>query len=241
MNTKIEKAMKLYDGMISRTKQNNLEEIRFSRDEFITWLYALPEYHELYSGWESSEFESNKAPSIDRINSSLSYSFNNMQLITWEANRDKRDLVDHPKRSGRNGEEVPKYISYDPIRDLYKVDYKKKAKGEYNSLDEAKLLLERFIKGYVPKRKWDDIPKGIIFDKRTEKWQVVINHKSKSFNTLEEAKTFKECNKEIPKRKLPRYIYSIKDKFKVKLPSLGSKTFNTLEEAIEFKEQNKDL
>lgn len=56
-------------------------------------------YHILFRNWEESNYSSNLSPSIDRIDDYGIYSFDNIQLMTWEQNNRKGN---HYQKNGLN-------------------------------------------------------------------------------------------------------------------------------------------
>ena len=61
----------------------------YSKEEFRKWLYSQPLFFELYNNWVNNEYDKNLTPSVDRINSSISYKMSNIQLMTWHENNIK--------------------------------------------------------------------------------------------------------------------------------------------------------
>ena len=59
----------------------------FSRKEFDAWVGAQHHFDALWTDYEASGFEKMKRPSVDRLDNSRPYSFDNMRLVTWEENR----------------------------------------------------------------------------------------------------------------------------------------------------------
>ena len=53
------------------------------------WLFAQEIYHELHADWVESEFVAEKRPSVDRLDDSRGYGFDNIQLMTWGENNKK--------------------------------------------------------------------------------------------------------------------------------------------------------
>jgi len=61
---------------------------QYSREELYEWAYQN-RYEQLYLQWKSHNFPKSLAPSIDRLNDSLGYSLQNIQLVTWDENNQK--------------------------------------------------------------------------------------------------------------------------------------------------------
>jgi hypothetical protein len=82
-----------------RAKKKNLptetwSDIRkFVRDEILQQKGICPVFNIPYSGTNGKSSTGEYAPSLDRIDSTKGYIFNNMQVISLKANRAKNDLT----------------------------------------------------------------------------------------------------------------------------------------------------
>tara|TARA_R110000850_G_scaffold105926_12_gene217130 strand:- start:857 stop:1450 length:594 start_codon:yes stop_codon:yes gene_type:complete len=107
----------------------------YSKDELKEWLY-INGFKKLYDEWVSSEFKKDKKPSVDRVNSTIGYSFENMKLVTWLDNRNLQydDIKNGTGSSGKrckplfkikNNHVVAEYVSYSAAaRDVgYSIEY----------------------------------------------------------------------------------------------------------------------
>lgn len=83
------KASVIYTNQIIRSKQRGYQLPKYTREEFIEFLLNSNEYIILFENWKNSNFKKNKAPSVDRIDDYKTYSFDNIQIITWEQNNEK--------------------------------------------------------------------------------------------------------------------------------------------------------
>ena len=72
-----------------RSKEKGWQPPTYTREELIHWAMSQDSYHILFRNWEESNYSSNLSPSIDRIDDYGIYSFDNIQLITWEQNNHK--------------------------------------------------------------------------------------------------------------------------------------------------------
>lgn len=66
-------------------------ELAFTKEEFINWVNNNPKFYELYEIYKKSGYIKRLAPSIDRINNKLGYTFNNIQIITHGENARKHN------------------------------------------------------------------------------------------------------------------------------------------------------
>lgn len=77
-------------GQRDRSKKRGHQPPAYTKEELTAWLLDQPNWIQLCSDWKKSNFESDLAPSIDRLDNSKGYSFDNIQLITWKENRLKK-------------------------------------------------------------------------------------------------------------------------------------------------------
>ena len=66
----------LYDGI----------KIIFTKEEFYKWSLNNNDFHSLFDKWKQSNYDRKLAPSADRINSDLHYSFDNIRWVTNSEN-----------------------------------------------------------------------------------------------------------------------------------------------------------
>lgn len=82
---------KIYRAMRTRNRKNFNLELPFTIEEFIDWIDE--NYQEkldlLLKAYVESDCDKYLCPSIDRIDDYKSYTFDNMQLLTWRQNDEK--------------------------------------------------------------------------------------------------------------------------------------------------------
>lgn len=97
-----------YTSMICRTqyKKSNRHyqyyigvRVLFSREEFILWGKNNKDYKRLYKTYALLGFPRASAPSIDRIDSDLHYSFDNIQWMTQSQNSAKANQLQRDKKN----------------------------------------------------------------------------------------------------------------------------------------------
>ena len=54
--------------------------------ELFQWVVNQPHFQQLYDAWVISEYSSKLKPSCDRKNDYISYTLDNLQLVTWDEN-----------------------------------------------------------------------------------------------------------------------------------------------------------
>ena len=88
-----------YSGQIRSSKTRGHNPPEYSKEDFLEWGLSQDIFHELHSQWVASDFDGCKTPSIDRLDDYRGYSFDNIQILTWDENRAKGHL---DKVNGKN-------------------------------------------------------------------------------------------------------------------------------------------
>jgi hypothetical protein len=90
---------KMYGTQRASSKKRQHPIPNYSKIEFTDWLLQSTNFTTLYSNWEKSGYQKKLVPSADRLNDSLPYTLDNLQVITWEENDAKchKDM-----KEGRN-------------------------------------------------------------------------------------------------------------------------------------------
>ena len=79
----------MYKNQKARSKKKGMHNPEYGFEEIYNWLISKELFHKLFKEWEESGYDKYKAPSIDRIDDYGTYSFSNIQLMTWEENNNK--------------------------------------------------------------------------------------------------------------------------------------------------------
>ena len=61
----------------------------YTRKELEVWIFSLPLFHKLYDEWVDSGYKKMLVPSVDRKDDDMGYTMGNIQLMTWQENKDK--------------------------------------------------------------------------------------------------------------------------------------------------------
>jgi len=96
-NKRVKNIRRTKDGLISRiyshqkgnSKRRGHNPPTYTKGELKDWLFNKQEFHELFYIWAESGYDKLSLPSCDRIDDYLSYSIDNIQLITWGENNIK--------------------------------------------------------------------------------------------------------------------------------------------------------
>lgn len=65
------------------------------REQFYNWALAQETFHVLYAAWEASGHNRKLTPSVDRMDSSLGYSLDNMEWVTHSENSRRGSVSRH--------------------------------------------------------------------------------------------------------------------------------------------------
>jgi hypothetical protein len=84
---------KLYNNQKKRSKRRGHPQPAYTFDEFKNWFVRQPNFKFLWRQWRSSGYLKDLAPSVDRLDDSKGYSFDNIRLVTWQEN----NLKEHDK------------------------------------------------------------------------------------------------------------------------------------------------
>jgi len=94
------KIKSIYRRQIKSSKVRGHEPPTYTIEDFTRWCLAHPKFTDLYDKWIKSGYNSELAPSIDRLDNNQGYTMENIQVTTWRenytkeyANRDKSILA----------------------------------------------------------------------------------------------------------------------------------------------------
>ncbi len=116
---------KVYNDQVALSKKRGYEAPKYTREELREWLLNQKLFHKLHKEWAESNYDRWLAPSIDRLDDYKTYSFDNIQLMTWKENdrKGKDDMF-----NGINNKRSKSVIQYDSNMNFIK---------EYHSLTQA--------------------------------------------------------------------------------------------------------
>lgn len=81
----------LYQKIKERSIKKGMPLPSFTLNDLHVWCMKQKEFHELFFRWQIGGYIKKLKPSIDRKNPFKPYSFDNMQLMTAQENREKGD------------------------------------------------------------------------------------------------------------------------------------------------------
>lgn len=87
--TKIGLISRIYGSQKNSSKDRGYPYPSYTRQELRDWMFSQKKFHELYDDWVASGYDKMMSPSCDRIDDYVSYTLSNIQLMTWQENKDK--------------------------------------------------------------------------------------------------------------------------------------------------------
>jgi len=104
------KAKTIYDNQLTRSKKRKHKPPTYTKDEFIEYCLNSEKFLKLHKDWVISDYNKWLAPSIDRKDDYKGYSFDNIQVMTWQKNRDK---YDKDQKEGINNKRSKSVLQFD--------------------------------------------------------------------------------------------------------------------------------
>jgi hypothetical protein len=100
--------MRLYRNMTSRfagiqKQKHHLYEGKtlMPKEQFYEWAKSSDKFHSLFAIWEDSGYDRKLTPSVDRIDSSRGYEFDNIEWVTHSENSRRGSKAALKKRWGK--------------------------------------------------------------------------------------------------------------------------------------------
>lgn len=84
---------KLYQNQVNRSKIRGHKPPTYSRKELTEYISTDEKFQKLYKEWVDSGYEKDLSPSFDRLDETKGYSFDNIQVVTWEFNNQKQHFA----------------------------------------------------------------------------------------------------------------------------------------------------
>lgn len=113
-------------GVISRiyeTQRTNSNKrghglVGYTKQELINWIDDV-QFDKLYNAWVLARHSKGMKPSIDRKDDSIGYELDNIQLMTWQENKDKHHRDVKSGIDNRISKEVVQYDKYGTYVETY--------------------------------------------------------------------------------------------------------------------------
>lgn len=79
----------IYQGQKSSSRKRGHVGPLYSLVDLIEWCMNQEIYHELFGAWQNSNYLHELVPSINRLDETTGYSFDNIELLSWGVHRKK--------------------------------------------------------------------------------------------------------------------------------------------------------
>lgn len=79
----------IYNHQIRNCKQRKHPLPEYTEQELYNWCLLQENYSILYEQWSLNKFDKEYTPSIDRLDNNKTYSFSNIELVTWKENKQR--------------------------------------------------------------------------------------------------------------------------------------------------------
>jgi hypothetical protein len=131
LNAKIER---IYLAQLTNSNKRKHLPPKYTKEELIEWVKKQPNFNTIFNNWINSNFSSEKSISIDRLDSTKGYSFDNIQLVTWLENR--LNWKSELKRLRKNkSKHLKKH--FDTYHKVFQFDLNGNYVNEYESITKA--------------------------------------------------------------------------------------------------------
>lgn len=102
---------RIYGSQKTHSRSRGHNPPSYSIYELTEWLYTKTDYKKLYTEYKKSGYKKQIKPSIDRLNDTKGYSLDNIQLLTWQENKNKghRDSMTNKLSTGLKKKPVEQY------------------------------------------------------------------------------------------------------------------------------------
>ncbi len=112
----------IYKTQVGNSKLRGHHLPKYTKKELKDWMYKN-KYKEIYDAWKKHGYKKDMKPSIDRLDSTKGYSFDNIELVTYRENMNRQfeDIRSGTGTSGKrckqvaqykNGKEIARYVSF---------------------------------------------------------------------------------------------------------------------------------
>jgi len=132
--TKLGLVKKIYVNQKTSCKRRDHELPEYSLNEFIEWVFDIPDFHRLYDNWVISDYDMWLAPSFDREDDYKSYSFDNFRRFCTFRENNLRKAED--VRNGINNKINKPVIKIDGVKTT-----------EYHSMRNAARMNKTYVAG----------------------------------------------------------------------------------------------
>lgn len=89
IKTKAGLLAKIYGDQRNSSRKRGYDYPDYSLSELRVWALSKKIFNKLYSSWVKSGYQKDMRPSFDRLDDYKSYTFDNLQIVTWKENNEK--------------------------------------------------------------------------------------------------------------------------------------------------------
>lgn len=84
---------RMYSNQLIHSKSRGHPRPKYTASQFREWVLQHKDYERLYEDYTQSGYDKNLVPSVDRLDPSLPYTFDNIELVTFEENMKRNGVV----------------------------------------------------------------------------------------------------------------------------------------------------
>lgn len=99
----------VYANQRQASKTRGHKSPKYTKEELAEYLKKNDKFKELFNEWEKNGYKKEERPSLDRLNQSFGYSFNNIVVKTWHENL---NCAREQRKKGLDGTSKP-IVKYD--------------------------------------------------------------------------------------------------------------------------------
>lgn len=101
---------KIYGHQKQSAKHRKMHAPSYTKENLRSWLFSQKLFHTLHESWVKTGYERESVPSVDRKDDYLSYTLDNIQLMSWGENKNKGNS---DRKNGINNKESKAVIQFD--------------------------------------------------------------------------------------------------------------------------------
>lgn len=90
----------IWNGQKKSAREAGRAAPTYTKKELSDWIQNQPNFEQLWINWVQSNYDKFLTPSIDRKNNKVSYTLDNIQLVTWKEN------LTNQKIQNKSGEHI---------------------------------------------------------------------------------------------------------------------------------------
>lgn len=80
---------RIFYDQVKNSKERRHAPPQYTKEELYEWMTTQTEFSTLYQEWVDSEFTSDFRPSCDRLDNTIGYTFDNIELVPFKVNKER--------------------------------------------------------------------------------------------------------------------------------------------------------